>query len=131
MTTWQPAPVLYPDVEMLLCDRTRELLTDQPDLQVGRKVPMSWNRAIMWNRNGGTQDPPFDTAAVMCRVFAPNDMDVTDLVALLLARLPSIIDGAPVLSMTVTGGPTDLGIEDSPMRQILFDMKVRGSNYET
>jgi hypothetical protein len=128
---WQPAQILYPDAELVLCDKTRELLADQDDVYIGRTIPKTWAKAITWNRIGGTEDAPFDTAMMECRIWAPTDQQCMDLARLLQARLPGIYDGAPVIRAVVVGGPTDLGIEDSPMRQLLYNITIRGTQHAT
>lgn len=127
MATWQPARILYPDAELVMCEKTRPLL-DQ-SIFVGRIVPrkLAGVTAITWNRTGGEQDPPFDTASLECRIWAPTDQACIDLARQLMAVLPSLIDGDPITGMVVSGGPTDLGVENSPMRQILYDITMRGT----
>ena len=123
MMTWQPAAILYPDVELMLTQRVRSALAD-PTVTVGRKVPDQVTRAVIVNRVGGTQSPPFDTATVMVRCYAPSD--VTKLVARVVQILGGLPDGQ-ITRVKVTGGPTDLGLEGSPMRQILADVTTRGT----
>ena len=121
---WQPAAILYPDAELVMCDKTRGLVNT--DVYIGRTIPRTWVKAVIWNRIGGTNEPPVDHALMQLRVFAPTDQACADLTRQIQARLPTICDGDPVISMTVTGGPTDLGSEPSPMRQILFNTTLRG-----
>jgi hypothetical protein len=128
---WQPAQIIYPDAELVLCDKTRILLADQDGVHIGRTIPDTWTRLVIWNRLGGTQAPPFDTDIMECRIWAPTDEQCMDLARLLQALLPGICDGAPITRAVVTGGPTDLGVEDSPMRQFMFDITLRGTNYAT
>ena len=131
MRAWQPATVEYPDAELVLTTRTRTLLTtlDEPDAYVGREVPQTFTTetsahatAIIWNRVGGL-DP---TALMQLRVFAPTPQRVNNLTRALAARLPSLVDGAPITRLVQSGGPTDLGDEPSPMRQCLYDVTFRG-----
>lgn len=123
--TWQPAAILYPDVELVLTQRVRAALAD-PTVTVGRKVPDQVTRAVIVNRVGGTQSPPFDTATVMVRCYAPTDAAATGLVS----RVVQILGGLPegqITRVRVTGGPTDLGLEGSPMRQVMADVTTRGT----
>jgi hypothetical protein len=128
--TWPVAPILYEDAELLLCDRTRGLLDDQ-NVLVGRRIPEQWTRLVVWNRLGGSPHPPFDVALMQCRVFAPTDQECVDLARILQARLPMLCDGSPITNIAVTGGPSDLGVEDSPMRQYLYDITIRGRHETT
>jgi hypothetical protein len=126
--SWQPTQVLFPDAEQVMCDATRAVLTG--DLQpgyIGRKVPATITTAVVWNRIGGASDGTFDHPLMMCRCWAPTDTAVNALAADLAARLPGIVDGGPVVRLDPTSGPTDLGTEASPMRQLLFDVTTRGT----
>ena len=123
--TWQPAAILYPDVELMLTQRVRSALAD-PTVTVGRKVPDQVTRAVIVNRVGGTQSPPFDTATVMVRCYAPTDVAATGLVARVVQILGGLPDGQ-ITRVQVTGGPTDLGLEGSPMRQVMADVTTRGT----
>jgi len=121
---WQPSTLTYPDAEQVLCDLTRELV---PDAFVGRKIPERWRVAIIWNRLGGYQTPPFDISSMQCRVWAAKDQEATRLALLLAGALPGLRNGQPITNIVITGGPTDLGTEDSPMRQLLVDVTMRGN----
>jgi hypothetical protein len=126
--TWQPARVLFPDVTQLLCDATRALLTGpQAPAYVGRTVPASITTAVVWNRVGGAPAGTLDTAAMACRCWAPTDTAVEALAAAVLAHLPAVATGSPVIAVVCTAGPTDLGTETSPMRQLTFDVTTRGA----
>lgn len=123
--TWQPAAILYPDVELALTGLFRDAL--DPDVLVGRKVPDTITRAVIVNRIGGKQSPPFDTASVMVRAYATTEQDAAALIAQVVQILGGLPGTGPIVRTVVTGGPTDLGVDGAPMRQILADVTTRGT----
>ncbi|MCA0217922.1 MAG: hypothetical protein LCH43_11280 [Actinobacteria bacterium] len=127
--TWQPATILFPDAELVMCDRTRDLRAslsvdglDVTEAYVGRTVPATITVAIVWNRIGGVDPDAF----MQARIYAPTDQQATDLARALSAALPSVVDGNPIRRIEQTAF-ADLGIEKQPMRQLLFDITFRGA----
>jgi hypothetical protein len=120
--SWQPQSILYPDAEQVLCDATRALLNDQGALYIGRTVPDQITTAVVWNRIGGA-DP---LALMQARIYATTDARAWELGRILAARLPHAVDGKPIRSLEQTGF-ADLGNEQQPMRQLLVDITLRGS----
>jgi len=126
MATWQPPSIIYPDAELVLTGSTRQLI---PGITVDTIMPRDNQPAITWNRIGGNIEAPFDMPLMQCRVQAPTLAECNQLVSRLLAVLPSITDGDPVTVISITGGPTDLGEESAPMKQLLFDITLRGTQH--
>jgi len=121
----QPALIDYPDAELVMCEQTRRLL---PDVYVARKVPRTGGKQIIWNRIGGHQDPPQDIALMECRVWADTDLACNKLVTRLLAVLPAAT-GGPVVKVDSSSGPADLGTEREPMRQLIFEITLKGTQH--
>lgn len=125
MRTWQPAAVLYPDAEQVLCDATRTLGLDVD--HIGRTIPKRVTTAIVWNRVGGRDED----ALMQVRCFAPTDKQATDLARHLAARLPLTVTGNPIRGLTQNTGLTDLGPdEQGAMRQMLYALSLRPTQIE-
>lgn len=130
MRTWQSAAIIYPDAELTIISATRYLMADlaltHPELAVahiGNQRPANVTTAIIWNRVGGA-DP---NAILQCRVHAPTAQQATDLARHLAARLRLVPKMAPgIAAVTQNEGPTDLGNNPGPMRQMMYELALRG-----
>jgi hypothetical protein len=131
--SWQPATVLYPDAELVMCDATRAVFAGmgRGDVFVGREVPQnigtgSYHAAVVWNRTGGLEPDAF----MQCRVFAPTDFEAMSLARELSARIQACVTGRPIARIVESSGITDLGVEAGPMRQVLYAVTLRGTQLE-
>lgn len=129
--TWQPAPILYPDVELVCATGLRPLLADagETDVFVGNRIPNPRrDRMVVFNRDGGSASGVIDSPTVRCRVWALADKDANDLAALVAALMPQLADGAPVLSVRKESGPYDVPDESKAFQKyLLFSLRTRGA----
>lgn len=127
---WQPSAVLYPDAETVIPARLRALLAARSvtDVYVGRDIPNPRRpRMVVWNRDGGGSDGLRDQPRMRCRVWAPTDAEANDLAALVVALVPHMVDGAPILRATHESGPYDVPDDsDQPQRYLMFEIHTRG-----
>jgi hypothetical protein len=121
MRIWQPTEIHYPDAEQVMCEATRQLGL-KVDF-VGREVPRQITTAIIWNRDGAIDPKAF----MRCRIFAPTQTQVSELTRQLAAKLPLIPKMRKgVTSVRQNTGPTDLGDNPGPMRQMMYDITLQG-----
>jgi len=127
MDAFQPVEVIYPDVELQVCRGIGALGLDIDF--VGRQMPRDgFATAVVVNRVGG-RDP---TPVVQIRCFAATPQAATDLARNLAARLPRISRmGLGVVRFRQNEGPTDLGDDPIPLRQLMYDVTVRGRAIKT
>lgn len=126
---WQPAALLFPDIETLVPASFRTLLASRtPDVFVGRDVPSPRRpRMLTVNRDGGNVSGGRDRARVRVRVWAESDADANDLAAIVVAVAPLMADGAPILRVEHLSGPYDIPDESGqPCRYLLFQIDTRG-----
>lgn len=133
---WQPAAVVFPDIELVLPNAIRPLLIDElglttPEelatLYVGRAVPNPrLPRMVTFTRDGGDDNGHTDRARVRVRVFDEDDEAATDLARKIPALLQLLVDGDPITSVRKLSGPYD--VPDSsgqPQRYLLFETHTR------
>lgn len=127
---WQPAPLLFPDVETVVPVRLRVLLAsrDADDVFVGRKVPSPRRpRMVTMVRDGGNVSSARDRTRVRMLVRAATDADANDLAALVVALAPLMVDGAPILRVEHLSGPYEVPDDSGqPCRYLLFQIDTRG-----
>jgi hypothetical protein len=62
-----------------------------------------------------------------CRVWAPTDAEANDLAALVVALVPLMVDGAPILRVSHESGPYHVPDESgTPQRYLMFEIHTRG-----
>jgi hypothetical protein len=136
---WQPANLVYPDIELVLTGRFRAALAarTEPYAQnvfVSNSIPGAdqggrRDRMVIVRRDGGTQAEMRDRPRVSLSVWAMTDQDATDLARLVLALAPSFADGNPIISVPVGSitGPTPIPDESGqPLRYIVAEFHTRG-----
>lgn len=127
---WQPAAIVYPDVELVCTAGIRELLAarGQANVFVGNRIPDQRRpRMVIFNRDGGATRGLFDNPRMRCRVWAETDQDANDLALLIVALMQLLIDGAPVLAASTESGPYDVPDESqSVQKYLLFNLRTRG-----
>jgi hypothetical protein len=133
---WQPAAIVYPDIELTLTGRYRTALAarDEPyttEVYVSNTVPPTRrDRMVIVRRDGGTQAEMRDRPRVSLRVWATSEQDANDLANLVMALAPSFADGDPVVSVPINGrsGPFPVADESGqPLRQMTIEFHTRGS----
>ena len=122
---WQTSTVLYPDAELLMTEKTRALF---PGVFVSNAVPNPRrDQMLIWNRDGGSSANLRDRARMRCRVWARRPQDATDLARQLVARLPGLVNGDPIVHLEHLSGPYDLPDESGQaQRYLLFEIHTRG-----
>lgn len=127
--TWQPAAVLYPDVEQVVCESLRSLIDahDSGDtVWVGRTLPKKRpTRAVQVVRDGGNSANLRDTARIRVLVWDREDEDANDLARLIVALTPLLVGGS-VLRTEHLSGPYEIP-DATPKRYLLFEIHFRGT----
>lgn len=131
---WQPAAIVYPDIELELTARYRAAFAARDiDIDwIGNTVPNPRrDRMLVIRRDGGTQTGVRDRPRVSLRVWAATgkEQDATDLAALVMALAPLFADGAPIVAVPTEGrsGPWPVPDEsDQPLRQMTIEFHMRG-----
>lgn len=132
---WQPAAIVYPDVEGLVCDYLRAALVGRSeayatDVYIDIKIPNPREPVmVIPRRDGGSEGELRDQARVSFQVFAESEQDANDLAALVLALLRAMPGQvADVLQVAVQSGPTAVGDPSAkPKRYIVAEIHTRGA----
>lgn len=131
--TWQPAPVVYPDVELWSTGFIRAELGARAEpyaagVYVSNAVPSTrHDRMVICRRDGGNVGELRDQARLSVRVWAAKEEDVNDLAALVIALFMGAADGDPVLRVAHQSGPTPIAdASGQPLRYLVFDVHTRG-----
>lgn len=126
---WQPAPIIFPDVELLLSTQVRTLLASRgaADVFVSNGIPeVRRDRMVIWTRDGGAHDGVTDRARVRCRVWDTTPQRATDLARLVVAIAPLLT--APVVRVEHRSGPLDVPDESGKAQRYLnFVVHTEGS----
>lgn len=127
--TWQPAALVFPDVEALLTSALRTAVAAQGEVgvKVDRRIPNPKpTRLIVVNRDGGGEDEFRDVARIRVRVFDDTDAKVTDLAYLVAAIFPLLVRNGVLLKSVRESGPYDVAdIGEKPQRYLLFTVHTR------
>lgn len=132
---WQPAAIIYPDIELALTGRIRAALAARPEtyaaeVYVANTVPNPRrDRMVIVRRDGGTQTGVRDRPRVSLRIWATSEKEANDLARLVIALCQTFADGAPVLAVPVDAitGPTPIPDESGqPMRYVVAEFHTRG-----
>lgn len=132
---WQPAGILYPDIELVLTGRYRTALGTRleayaQDVYVSNTVPTTRrDRMVVVRRDGGTPAELRDRPRVSIRVWAMTEQDATDLALLVLALAPTFADGAPIIAVPDSGKSGPFPVPDSSgqhLRLITVEFHTRG-----
>lgn len=120
--------VIFPDVESVVIDYLKAKLP----LHGFTGVPVSWERGtatpVVWvRRDGGpVLDPVREAARVSVNVFDTTQKKATDLARTVSALLRDAANGAPVIRVRQTLGPSPVS-DPVPRRFMTFEVWVRGS----
>lgn len=142
---WQPTPLLFPDVELVLTAYLRSALAGRPesyaqDVYVSNRVPHPRrDRMVIIRRDGGSGDGLFDAARVSFRVWAgvplrtgghgPNEKAATDLSRLVNALLRAAPNGNPIVRVVPQSGPTPVPDDsEQSLRYSVADVYTRAAN---
>lgn len=130
---WQPAAIIYPDVELVLTQRLRAALaarseTYAQNVYVSNTVPTTrHDRMLIVRRDGGLEGSVRDQARVSFQVWAMTEQDATDLARLVVALTKTLVDGAPILRVVPQSGPTPIADPSGqPLRYLVAEFHTRG-----
>jgi hypothetical protein len=124
MTT---TPIIFPDVELVLTGKLRTALAAHgyPGIFVSNRRE-SQAQAVWVRRDGGpVLDQVREAARVGVNVFDTSEQKVTDLARTVSALLRAAADGAPILRVRQTSGPSPIP-DSTPRRYMTFEIDVRG-----
>lgn len=128
---WQPSSLMFPDIEMLVADRLRPLvrtalsLTDA-DLFVGNSVPNPrFRHMVVATRDGGNVVDVTDRPRVRVRVWGKRATEASDLARLVVALMPTLVDGDPVVLVRHLSGPIEVP-DVQEQRYLLFEIHTQG-----
>lgn len=131
--TLQPAPILFPDIELWATAHLRTALTgrSEPYTQgvfVSNAVPATRrDRMVIVRRDGGAASGVLDRPRLSVRVWAKTEQDATDLARLVAALLWAAPDGAPVVAVAQLSGAVAVPDESGqPLRFQTFELTTRG-----
>lgn len=129
--SWQPAPLQFPDAELLLTGGFRSLLTaaGEADVHVGRKIPNPREtRMVILTRDGGGASNHRDRPRIRCRVWDSTDQAATNLARKVVALAPKLVQNGTVLHAECLSGPYEVADESNePQRYVLFEFHTRGT----
>ena len=125
MTT---TPIIFPDVELALTGRLRTALAAHGYAGVFVSNTRGTQATAVWvRRDGGPAlDQVREAARVGINVFAPSEQAATDLARTVSALMRAMPDGAPILRVEQTSGPSPIA-DSSPRRYMTFEVDVRGT----
>jgi hypothetical protein len=134
---WQSAPLVYPDIEMVLAGRYRAALaaraeTYAQDVFVSNAIPGDAAggrrpRMVIVRRDGGAEGEARDQARVSVQVWATTEREATDLARLVAAVTRTFADGSPILRIVPQSGPTSVtDPSGQPLRYIVAEFHTRG-----
>lgn len=131
---WQPHPIVYPDVELLVTTALRELLADhgQSSVQVVRTVPTARPaRLVAVTRDGGSHDGVTDRPRVRVRVWDTSAEAATSLAGLVVALMQQLAVTEPqVVASRHLSGPIEIpdntSAGDVHQRYLLFELATEG-----
>ena len=132
--TWQPAGILYPDLELLATAYLRSALagraeTYAQDVYVSNTVPSTRRtRMVIVRRDGGAEGELVDAGRLAIRVWAGSEKDATDLARLVNALWSLAPDGSSVTYVRRQSGPLPVPDESGAhLRYSLFDVTTVGA----
>lgn len=128
---WQPAPIIFPDVELALSSSVRNLLamSGEVGVFVSNRVPsVRRDRMVIFNRDGGANDGVTDRPRVRCRVWGTTDQGANDLARTIVMLMPRLVDGSPVTRVENVSGPFEVADESGQAQRYLnFVVHTKGS----
>lgn len=125
MTT---TPIIFPDVELEVIGRLRTALAANgyPGIFVSNRRETQAT-AVWVRRDGGpVLDQVREEARVGINVFATTEQAATNLARTVSALMRAMPDGAPVVRVRQTSGPSPIA-DSTPRRYQTFEVTVRGA----
>lgn len=124
---WQPAPMLYPDAELVLTTALRAALTayGRSDVFVSRSVSTT-RPLVVLTRDGGAAGVLRDRPRIRIRTFAATAQAATDLARLVNALLMDLPGSSGILRAEILSGPYEIPDASGPLRYALAEVHLRG-----
>jgi len=122
-------PIIFPDLELWATAylRTQLAAYGYPSVFVSNRREAQAT-AVWVRRDGGPQlDQVREAPRLGVNVFAPSEQAVINLARTVSALLVAAPDGAPVLKVTETLGPSPIADATGPRRFMSFEVLVRGA----
>lgn len=119
--------IIFPDVELELTGYLRTALAAHgyPGTYVSNTRGTAAT-AVWVRRDGGpVLDIVREAARVGINVFAPSEQAATNLARTVSALVRAAADGAPIVRVTQSAGPTPIA-DSTPRRYMTFEVTVRG-----
>lgn len=129
---WQPLPVLFPDVELVVTEGLRTLLAARSadDVHVDRKIPADRHpRMVVVNRDGGEDDGVTDRPRVRIRVWDQDETKVSELARLVVALMQLLVGSTPIVRLEKLSGPFEVpDTSRGHQRYLLFQLHTQGEH---
>lgn len=127
---WQPNPVQFPDIELVVTGGLRGVLP--VDVFVGRAIPSEGSggrrpRMVIVNRDGGNDDGVTDFPRVRLRVWDQSAQAANDLAGLVAASMQRLVGTTAITRARKESGPYDVPDESGQeQRYLLFSLRTEG-----
>ena len=132
--SFQPAAVIFPDVELWATGYLRAALAARPEAFASgvfvsnAKPTTNKPRTVVVRRDGGPQRGLFDFPRLTVRVWADKEKDASDLARLVQALLVVSPGNGPVVAATVLSGPQGIPDDSQPQKLLGVELQTRGTN---
>lgn len=128
---FQPAPILFPDVELVVTTglRAELLAAGEVGVFVGNKIPSPRRpRMVVVNRDGGNDDGVTDFPRLRVRVWDSTAQKANDLARLVVALMPRLVNTNGVTRVQHLSGPYEVPDEaaGANQRYLLFQISTEG-----
>jgi hypothetical protein len=136
---WQPAGVIFPDVEIMLPNAIRPLLAarGKGDVYTGHEIPNEAEggrraKMVLFTRDGGDDNGHTDRPRVRVRVFERTPEDATELANLVAGLLQLLVGSTAVTYARKLSGPFNVPDETGhDQRYLLFEIHTRPEGMTT
>jgi hypothetical protein len=121
------APIVFPDVELVLTTYLRSKLADHGYASVYVSNVRGTQAVAVWvRRDGGSVlDVVREGARVGINVFAQSELAASNLARVVSALMRAAADGSPIVRVTEVMGSTPIA-DATPRRYLTFEVVVRG-----
>lgn len=132
--SWQPAAVIFPDIELWATAYLRAALGDRDEpfasnVYVSNAKPsQNKPRIVAVRRDGGPQRGLFDFPRLTVRVWADKERDASDLARLVQALLVNAPGNGPVVAAEVLSGPQGIPDDSQPQKVLSVEFQTRGTS---
>lgn len=130
--TWQPAPILFPDAELLLVDAYQALLPEagEDDVEVDREIPNPFpesGRLVAITRDGGTSEGLVDRPRMRFNIFDVDEQAANDLARKVAALAQRVVLRGDATRAIPESGPYDVADKSKRAhRYLLIEFHTRG-----